>query len=247
MSKPSDPPKPAALASHDTKGHRARMRQKLLEKGGTALTDLEILEMLLYAGAPRGDTKPLAKRLVKIFISLPAVLRATPTELRAVKDMGDAAIAALKVAETTGLRISHSRIKGKPVLTHWMDVQDYCINKLAHQPIEYVMLLLLDSQNRLIADETISRGTVNQTSVYPREIVNLAPQHFAHAVIIVHNHPGGETQPSRADISVTKDIDKALAVMGITLHDHLIVAGINCVSLKSLGHLQELSTDAPKI
>ena len=245
MSKPSDPPKPPALASHDTKGHRARMRQKLLEKGGTALTDLEILEMLLYAGAPRGDTKPLAKRLVKIFISLPAVLRATPTELRAVKDMGDAAIAALKVAETTGLRISHSRIKGKPVLTHWMDVQDYCINKLAHQPIEYVMLLLLDSQNRLIADETISRGTVNQTSVYPREIVNLALQHFAHAVIIVHNHPGGETQASRADISVTKDIDKALAVMGITLHDHLIVAGINCVSLKSLGHLQELSTDAP--
>jgi len=86
---------------------------------------------------------------------------------------------------------------------------------------------------------------VSQTSVYPREIVNLALQHFAHAVIIVHNHPGGETQPSRADISVTKDIDKALAVMGITLHDHLIVAGINCVSLKSLGHLQELSTDAP--
>lgn len=203
--------------------------------------------MLLYAGAPRGDTKPLAKQLVKIFISLPAVLRATPTELRAVKDMGDAAIAALKVAETTGLRISHSRIKGKPVLTHWMDVQDYCINKLAHQPIEYVMLLLLDSQNRLIADETISRGTVNQTSVYPREIVNLALQHFAHAVIIVHNHPGGETQPSRADISVTKDIDKALAVMGITLHDHLIVAGINCVSLKSLGHLQELSTVAPEM
>ena len=99
------------------------------------------------------------------------------------------------------------------------------------------MLLLLDSWNRLISDETISRGTVKQTPVYPRDIVHLALQHFAHAMLIVHNHPGGETQPSRADISVTKDIGKALAVMGITLHDDLMVAGINCVSLKSLGHL----------
>ena len=172
------------------------MRGKLLEKGSAALTELEILEMLLCAGAPRGDTKPLAKRL-----------------------------------------ISHSRVKVKPVLTHWMEVQDYCISELAHEPIEYVMVLCLGSQSRLIADETVSLGTVNQTSVYPRGIVNLARRHFAHAVIIVHNHPGAETKPSRADIKATKDIKKALAVIGIALHDHLIVAGTICVSFKSLGHL----------
>ena len=118
-----------------------------------------------------------------------------------------------------------------------MEVQDYCISKLAHEPIEYVMVLCLNSQNRLIADEAVSRGTVNQTSVYPREIVNLALRHFAHAVIIVHNHPGEETKPSRADIEVTKDVKKALAVMSIALHDHLIVAGTSSVSFKSLGHL----------
>ena len=88
------------------------------------------------------------------------------------------------------------------------------------------MVLCLDNKNRLIADETVSRGTVN-----------LALRHFAHAVIIVHNHVGAETKPSRADIEVTKDIKKALAVMGIALHDHLIVAGTSCVSFKSLGHL----------
>jgi DNA repair protein RadC len=237
MTKPSpDSGKRATPADH-AKGHRARMRGKLLEKGSAALTELEILEMLLYAGAPRGDTKPLAKRLIKTFKSLSAVLRASPDELRPIKDMGDAAIAAVKIAEAAGLQISHSRVKGKPVLTHWMEVQDYCISKLAHEPIEYVMVLCLDSQNRLIADETVSRGTVNQTSVYPREIVNLALRHFAHAVIIVHNHPGAETKPSRADIEDTKDIKKALAVMGIALHDHLIVAGTSCVSFKSLGHL----------
>ena len=118
-----------------------------------------------------------------------------------------------------------------------MEVKDYCISKLAHEPIEYVMVLCLDSQNRLIVDETVSRGTANQASVYPREIVNLALRHFAHAVIIVHNHPGAETKPSRADIEVTKDIKKALAVMGIALHDYPIAAGASCVSLKSLGHL----------
>ena len=98
------------------------------------------------------------------------------------------------------------------------------------------MVLCLDNQNRLIADETVSRGTVNQTSIYPREIDNLALQHFAHAVIIVHNHPGLETKPSRADVEMTKGIKKALAVMGIALHDRLIVAGTSCVSFKSLGH-----------
>ena len=118
-----------------------------------------------------------------------------------------------------------------------MEVQDYCISKLAHEPIEYVMVLCFDSQNRLIADDTVSRGTVNQTSVYPCEINNLALRHFAHAVIIAHNHPGAETKPSRADIEVTKDIKKALTVMGTALHDHLIVAGTSCVSFKSLGHL----------
>ena len=160
-----DSGKRATPADH-VKGHRARMRGRLLEKGSVAPTELEILEILLYAGPPRGDTKPLAKRLIKTFKSLSAVLRASPDELRPIKDMGDAAIAAVKIAEAAGLQISHSRVKGKPVLTHWMEVQDYCISKLAHEPIEYVMVLCLDSQNRLIADETVSRGT----SIKPRSI-----------------------------------------------------------------------------
>ena len=224
-------------AAADVSGHRARMRRKLLDKGGVALTELESLEMLLYAGVPRGDTKPLAKRLMKHFGSLSAILRAEVAQLQSVNGAGDAAVSAIKIAEAVGLHINHARVKGKPVLTHWLEVQDYCISKLAHEPVELVMVLCLDSQNRLIADETISRGTVNQTSVYPREVVNLALRHFAQAVIIVHNHPGAEMLPSRADIDVTRDISAALAVMDITLHDHLIVAGTECVSLKSLGHL----------
>ena len=109
-----DSGKGATPADH-AKGHRVRMRGKLLEKGSSAPAELEILEMLLYAGAPRGDTKPLPKRLIRTFKSLSAFLRASAGDLRPIKDMGDPAIAAVKIAEAAGPQISHSRVKGKLV------------------------------------------------------------------------------------------------------------------------------------
>ena len=137
-----------------------------------------------------------------------AFLRASPDDLYPIRDMSDATIARVKISEAAGPQISYLRVKGKPVLTHWMEVKDYCISKLAHEPIKYVMVLCLDSQNRLIIDETVSRETVNQTAFYPREIINLILRHLAHAVIFVRNHPGAETNPSRADIEITKDIKR---------------------------------------
>jgi DNA repair protein RadC len=148
--------------------------------------------------------------------------------------MSDAAIATVKISKAAGFKMSHSRAKGKPVLTHWMEVQDYFISNLANEPIEYAMGLCLDSQNHLIIDKTVLSGKVNQASTYPRKIVNLVLRHFAHAVFFVHNNPGAETKPPRANIEVTKDIKKALAVMGIALLDHLIVAGASCISFESL-------------
>ena len=131
------------------------MRGKLLGKGSATLTELEILEMLLYAGAYQGDTKPLAKRLIKSFESLSAVLRANPDDLYPIRDMSDTTIGRVKISEAADVQISHLRVKEKPVLTHRMEVQDYYISNLANKPIEYVMVLCLDSQNRLIIDETV--------------------------------------------------------------------------------------------
>jgi len=213
------------------------MRDKILSKSAGALTELELLEMILYASNPRGDTKPLAKRLMQRFRSLAGVLRAPPDGLRSVDQVGDATVATIKVTEAAALHLSHSRIKHQSVLSNWMDVQDYCINRLAHEPVEHFVILCLDNQNRLIAEDTMSVGTINQTAVYPRKVVNAALKHHAHAVILVHNHPSGEPQPSRADIAVTHDIEKALTVMGIALHDHLIIADTRCTSFKNLGHL----------
>ena len=111
------------------------------------------------------------------------------------------------------------------------------MTRLAHEPIEHFMMLCLDDRNRLIAEETLSRGTIDQTPVYVREVIKVALQHHAKAVILVHNHPSGETEPSRADIDMTSELREALAKVTVTLHDHLIVAGKECVSFKSLGLL----------
>ena len=120
--------------------------------------------------------------------------------------MSDATIGRVKISEAADVQNCHLCVKEKPVLTHRMEIQDYYISNLANKPIKCVMFSYLDSQNRLIIDETVSRGTVNQTSVYPCEIINLVLRHLAHAVIFVRDHPSAETKPSRADIEVSKDI-----------------------------------------
>ena len=218
-------------------GHRGRMRAKLLDKGSEALSELELLEMLLYAGNRRGDTKPLAKALMRRFGSLSAVLRAPAALLAQQSGMGDASVADLKIVEAAGLYLSHSDIENRHVLTSWSEVQHFCVTRLAHEPVEHFMILCLDNRNRLIAEEVLSRGTVDQTPVYVREVINAALRHHAKAVILVHSHPSGETEPSRADIDMTAELKTALSLVTITLHDHLIVAGKTVVSFKSLGLL----------
>ena len=213
------------------------MRAKLLDKGYEALSELELLEMLLYAGNRCGDTKPLAKTLMRRFGSLSAVLRAPAALLAQQTGMGDASVAALKIVEAAGLHLSHSDIENRHVLTSWTEVQHFCVTRLSHEPVEHFMILCLDNRNRLIGEEVLSRGTVDQTPVYVREVINAALRHHAKAVILVHNHPSGETEPSRADIDMTTELNAALSLVTITLHDHLIVTGKTVVSFKSLGLL----------
>ena len=116
-------------------------------------------------------------------------------------------------------------------------MQHYCVTLLAHEPVEYFVMLCLDNRNRLIAEETLSRGTLDQTPVYVHEVINSAVKHHAKAVILVHNHPSGERECSRADIDMTAELKAALALVTVTLHDHLIFAGQDVVSFKNLGLL----------
>jgi len=216
-------------------GHRQRLRQRLLEGGAEALPDYELLEFLLCTAQPRGDMKPLAKGLVKRFGSLAGVLSAEPDSLLAIPGMGEASVAALKAVRAAGLRLLRAEVADRPVLSSWRQLLDYCQAAAGFAEIEEFHLLFLDRKNALIADERQQRGTIDHTPVYPREVVKRALELGASALIMVHNHPSGDPTPSKADIEMTREVQKAAAALGVGLHDHVILARGRHTSLKSLG------------
>ena len=218
-------------------GHRARMRRKLLGAGPDALLDHELLEMTLFLALPRRDTKQLARDLIARFGSYAGAIAAPPAQLLEVAGLGEAGMAALKTVQGAALRLARAEVKDLPVLASWDRLLDYLTAVLARERIEQFRVLFLDVRNRLIADEAQARGTVNHTPVYPREVVKRALELQATALILVHNHPSGDPTPSRADIDMTQEVKAAAAVMGIALHDHLIIGNGRHVSFRREGLL----------
>ena len=218
-------------------GHRDRLRRRFLAAGATALSDHELLELLLFLAQPRGDVKPVAKRLLARFGSFAGVISARPDDLARQPGMGTASTAALKTAQAAAARLLGSPLLQRPVLSNWQELLDYCQAALAHEPVEVLRVLYLDRKNRLILDEERSRGTVDHTPVYPREVVKRALDLGASALIAVHNHPSGDPTPSEADIAMTRQLAEAAHALGIVLHDHLIVARGCHTSFRSAGLL----------
>lgn len=218
-------------------GHRERLRERLLDGGTAALADYELLEFLLYAALPRQDTKPLAKALIARFGSFAAVLAAERDALIAMAGMGKASAAALLSVREAGLRMLRAEVRDMPVLDRWQAVLDYCTARLGHIDHEEFHLLFLDRKNAVIADERQQRGTIDHTPVYPREVVKRALELGASALIMVHNHPSGDTTPSRADIEMTRHVANAAKLVNVALHDHVIIGRRGHASFKSLGLL----------
>ena len=218
-------------------GRRARLRDRFLNGGADAVPDYEMLEMVLYAAIPRGDLKPLAKALLARFGSFADVIAAPRERLLDVKGVGDAVVAQLKVIEAAALRLSKTKLLGKPALSSWTALLDYVTAAMARNSHEEFRVLFLDRKNALIADEVQGQGTVDHTPVYPREIVKRALELSASAVILVHNHPSGDPTPSKADIDMTREIANAAKALRVAIHDHIVVARGGVLSFKSLGLL----------
>lgn len=217
-------------------GHRQRLRQRFINGGASAVADYELLEIMLFAAHPRGDVKPLARRLLKHFgDDLGKVLAATPQQLAAVDGIGDAAIAALKVAEAGAQALLRSKVKKGAVISNWTSLLDYCRSKLAAKKKEEFHILFLNSKNELLADECQQSGTINHAPVYPREVISRALELGASAVILVHNHPSGDPTPSPADIKVTREIIQAGLGVSVAVHDHLVIGAEGHYSFKSEG------------
>jgi len=227
----------APISSDPNAGHRARLRTRFLKGGAAAMPDYELLELALFSAVPRKDTKPLARALLARFGSFAEVIAAPRERLLEISGAGDAVVSQLKIVEAAAARLAQTRVIGRPALSSWSALLDYCMAAMARAPAEEFRVLFLDRKNVLIADEVQARGTVDHTPVYPREIVKRALEHGASAIILVHNHPSGDPTPSKADIEMTREIAAAAKALKITIHDHLVIGRGGHASFKSLGLL----------
>lgn len=200
-----------------------RPREKLLERGADVLTDAELLAIFLRIGVAGQSAVALARELLQRFGSMAGVIAAPREEFCAVHGMGEAKYVQLQASVEMARRALASAMTERPLLNSPDIVKDYLRLSLGHERVEVFVALWLDAQHRLIEMQTLFRGTLTQTSVYPREVVRAALAKNAAAVILAHNHPSGSTMPSQADRSLTHVLKSALALVDVNVLDHCIV------------------------
>ncbi|MDT7933456.1 MAG: DNA repair protein RadC [Sphingomonadaceae bacterium] len=233
----------SAPASDLAQGHRERMRQRMLEGGGEAFLDYELLEYILALAIPRRDVKPLAKRLIARFGSYAATISADPSALDAFKGeapgnearLTEGSIAALKFVHASALRLLREGAVRRDVIAGWDALIQYLHAAQAHVLREQFRVLFLNARNYVLDDRVLGEGTIDQAPVYTREIVKRALDIGATALILVHNHPSGDPTPSAADIALTRDIANVGKALGLHVHDHVIIGRTGHASLRALG------------
>jgi DNA repair protein RadC len=216
----------------------ARPREKLLARGAPALSDAELLALLLRTGLPGKNALQLGQELLETFGGVTGLLHATADDLKRIKGLGGTAkraeiVAVLELAR----RALSEQLKEKPLFATPQAVRDYLQLQLGSRPHEIFAVLFLDSQHRLITLEELFRGTLTQTSVYPREVVVRALALHAGSVVLAHNHPSGEPRPSRADEALTQTLKAALGLVDVRVLDHFVVTRTQAVSMAELGLL----------
>ena len=238
---PEETPQPKAPKPKEPKpkphyhGHRDRLRARFKDKGIEALADYEILELYLFRSIPRRDIKPLAKNLIAAFGSFAEVIAAPIEQLTEIKGVSENIALDLKMIRAAAIKLGQENMLGRPVLSSWSALLDYCRSAMQFERKEQFRVLFLDKKNRLVADEILGHGTVDRAPVYPREVMKRALAHEATAIILAHNHPSGDPTPSKSDIDMTNQMIAAMKPLGVTVHDHLIIGRDNIASFRTLG------------
>lgn len=214
-------------------GHRKRLKEKFLKHDPVHLSDYELLELLLFQAIPRRDVKPLAKKLMQEFSNFNQLINADRDKILAVDEASEGCFLQLRIVRELLNRVFSEQIKNKNVISSWGALLDYLKFNMGCLKLEQFRVLFLSKKNTLIADEIMATGTIDQTPVYPREIVKKALFHEAGAIILVHNHPSGSTNPSSSDIDLTTQIVNACKTINVTVHDHVIIGNGNYYSFKS--------------
>ena len=218
-------------------GHRARLRQRFLLGGPGALPDYELLELLLTFAIPYSDVKPLAKSLIAHFGSFTRVFDATPEALAEIPGIREYSAVLIRLVKACAEYYLKEGVLDRQKISSLSTLVDYCRTSMGGLADEQFRVIFLNSQNEIIAAEIVQEGTVNQTVVYPRKVLELALKHKATGLILVHNHPSGNLTPSAADLELTRSLVKASRALNLTVHDHLIIGRHGYFSLAEKGML----------
>ncbi len=218
--------------------HRKRLREKFMRSGANALAEYELMELILFRTIPRKDVKPLAKRILEKYENnFNLAISAPFLELIQIRGVGEAVATEIKIVEAAAHKLAQARVLNQEVISSWDALIGYLKTAMAHQKLEQFRILYLDRKNVLIADEEQQKGTVDHVPVYPREVVRRALALNASAMILVHNHPSGDTTPSQSDVDMTLRIVEAALAVGIEVHDHVIIGNGEALSFVSEGLL----------
>lgn len=215
------------MEENDNKGHRQRLKDRFLENDRNALSEHELLELMLFFGIPQKDTKPLAKELLKRYHNIKTIISTPAEELKTFTGIGDSVATLLKLFDQVSLHTFETKFKQKENVSSPEEIIKYLKVNFSAQTKESFAIIALDSRNQILDSKPLKQqqGTVDQAPVYPREIAEYALSLKATRVIVAHNHPSGHASPSSADIQITKVIKESLKLLGIDLLDHIIIAG----------------------
>jgi DNA repair protein RadC len=229
--------------SHKGEGHRKRLRDKFLESGLSGFHDYEVIELLLTIGTPRKDCKDAAKASLKKFKTLQAVFEASAGELCEIRGIGPKNLFGIKLIKAVSDRYLNKKLIQKDPINSSKELFDYLTHKIRDKSREIFMAVFLDAKNRVLSAETLFKGTLTSSAVYPREVVRKALENHAAALIFAHNHPSGDTHPSREDVSITRKLVFACRMMGITVHEHLIVGNDGYFSFADQGYIRRMNQE----
>ena len=230
---------------HRGAGHRRRLREKFLSGGLAGFHDYEIIELLLTLATPRKDCKTAAKAALKRFKTLQGVMQASTAELQEVDGVGAVNIFGIKFIKAVADRYLEKKLLNQDPLKDSRQLFDYLYHRIRDKGRECFLALFLTTKNRVIAIENLFEGTLNASAVYPREVITAALGHRAAAIIFAHNHPSGDPRPSPEDIALTRRLVFACRVVGITVHEHLIIGDNRYYSFADEGQISCINNEFP--
>ena len=229
--------------THKGTGHRGRLRERFLYSGLSGFHDYEVIELLLTLATPRKDCKSAAKQALRRFKTFQGVFEASAKELCEIEGIGPKNLFGVKLIKAVADRFLEKKLIRKDPLNNSRALFDYLYLSIRDKNRECFKVLFLDAKNKVITIETLFEGTLTASSVYPREVVLSALNHRAAALIFAHNHPSGDPKPSSDDVSLTRQLIFACRVMGITVHEHLIIGDNRYFSFADQGYIARMTRE----